>query len=217
MTERDATGRISDCAAFEAWLDDGRPAGDERMARAHAAECARCAAQWRVTLELDLALEAPPVTAPASLTERVMARVAAMRAAARADVATIGSPVARPRAADTAFGGPAAPALAWWVRAAADPAVALAMVLAALVLWRAPSLIPVAQAVGGWAMAAWRAAFPPTLALSLATLERWMPHGVVALALALALMPALAWGSWRLYLWAERTGLPSVPPSLTQH
>ena len=208
---------MPDCAAFEAWLDQGRPAVGESAARAHAAACARCAAQWSVALELDLALEAPPVTAPASLTERVMTRVAAMLPEVRASGASAGSPAVRSRAADTAFGGVAAPALAWWVRAAADPAVALALVLAALVLWRAQSLVPVAQAGSAWALAAWRIAFPPTFAPSLGTLERWMPHGVVALALALALMPALAWGSWRLYRWAEQTTLPPAHPSLTQH
>ena len=164
--------------------------------------------------ELERALETPPPPAPAHFTERVMARVAAMRPEAR----TRGAEASVRSGSDlAALGGLATPALDWWVRAAADPAAALALVLAALLLWRAEALVPVARVGSDWLTAAWRAASPPTFALSPGAIERWMPHGVVALALALALMPALAWGSWRLYLWAERASLLLPRPPLTQH
>ena len=142
--------------------------------------------------EIERALMAPPPAAPAAFTDRVMARLAQER---------------RTQAFVHADGWYRPPALSWWVRAAADPAIALALVLAALVLWRAPTLDAVIQAMAAWLASAMSAAAAPP---GLAALERAMPHGVAALAVTLAMLPAVAWGSWRLCLWFERTSLPAA-------
>lgn len=214
MTEREREGGVrasgGECAEFERWLDEGCPASSDRVAREHSAECERCAARLSVALELDAALEAAPAPAPAALTERVMARIAALRPHAA-------GPTARSQTPAGALGGFATPALEWWVRAAADPASALALALSALLLWRAETLVSLARVASAWLTSLLQAAPTQTIAHPLAALERFTPHGVVALALALAMMPALAWGSWRLYLWAERTSLPVQRLSLTQH
>jgi hypothetical protein len=210
--ERQAGARMSvgDCSEFERWLDQGRPASSDRLKREHAAGCARCSAQLSVALELDAALEEAPSAAPAALTERVMARVAAMRPHAPGQAA-------RSQSAHGSPDGFATPALEWWVRAAADPASALALALSALLLWRAETLVTLARMASGWLTHRLQAAPAPTISNPFAALEHLMPHGVVALALALAMMPALAWGSWRLCLWAERNSLPAQRLSLTQH
>jgi hypothetical protein len=149
--------------------------------------------------ELERALAAPPPAAPARFTERVMERVADARRVAQV-------PAARtPLVLGSGWLG--APALEWWVRAAADPAVALALALAAVLLWRADAVVPACEAAVAWVLAA-----PHALALPVggAALEHAIPHGVTALALALALLPAVGWGSWRLGLWLERTGVPGL-------
>jgi hypothetical protein len=142
--------------------------------------------------EIERALMAPPPAAPAAFTDRVMARIAQER---RAQVFVHADGWYRP------------PALSWWIRAAADPAIALALVLAALVLWRAQTLGALVQALVAWLASSISAVAAP---LGLAALAHAMPHGVAALAVTLALLPAVAWGSWRLCLWFERTSLPAA-------
>lgn len=170
------------CEAFQRWLDGGRPGTGEAPARLHAAACARCAAALRIAVEIDAELERFAVRAPATFTARVMARVEAAdeaRAAAQ--------PLASP--------------FDWWVRAAAEPATALALLVAGLMLWWGDTMRGVAVA------AALR------LAAVAAGLGAWLPSPLdrpgVPLALTLAALPFLLWASWRLYLFAERAcGVP---------
>lgn len=148
--------------------------------------------------ELEGALEAPPPPAPAMFTERVMARVA----------------VTPQRSAQGATGWMNAPALEWWVQAAADPAVALALLLAALLLWRPEFLVPAFEAGAAWLRGGLAAAAAPLSldalqhVLPLGAFAHALPQGPFALALTLALLPGVAWGSWRLFLWYERASLP---------
>jgi hypothetical protein len=144
--------------------------------------------------EIERALMAPPPAAPAAFTDRVMARIARER---RAQVFVHADGWYRP------------PALSWWIRAAADPAIALALVLAALVLWRAQTLGALVQALAAWLASSIRSTAAP---LGLAALAHAMPHGVAAVAVTLALLPAVAWGSWRLCLWFERTSALAARP-----
>jgi hypothetical protein len=75
------------------------------------------------------------------------------------------------------------------------------------VLWRAQTLGALVQALLAWLASSISAVAAP---LGLAALAHAMPHGVAALAVTLALLPAVAWGSWRLCLWFERTSLPAA-------
>ena len=145
------------CADFERWLDAGAGDPDRDAALRHAAGCARCAAalEGQRALEDSLAFLPP---APPAFTDRVMARVAARERAARA---------AGPMALD-------APALPWWIRAAADPAAVLAALLGGLVLIRPDLLSLAARWAIGWSLrlpAGWSIAWPsgvgPTIALAL--------------------------------------------------
>lgn len=171
------------CEAFERWLDEGRLETSEPAMLAHAAGCARCGAALAAMSELEHALESSSTPAPAHFTERVMSRIREQRA----------------RATDLTV----EPAFAWWVRVAADPAAALALVVAALVLWRGDSL--------------WRAGVVfTTNAARLATaaghatpaLPAPLQAPYVSLAFALALAPLALWGSARLYAWGERACAP---------
>lgn len=76
--------------------------------------------------ELDDLLAAPP-RAPRGFADRVMARVAR-------------TPQQRPNVFAIGL-VPVPPALPWWVRASFEPASALALVLAAALVWRAPDLM----------------------------------------------------------------------------
>src|SRR5437667_12066350 len=69
------------CETFERWLDAGRPASAEPAARAHAANCARCAASLRAALAVEGLLAAGLAPAPAGFAARVMERVEAARRA----------------------------------------------------------------------------------------------------------------------------------------
>ncbi len=179
------------CAAFTEWLDGGRPETVAVAMRAHAGECPRCAAALRAAQELDEALAVRVrVTAPAGFTAGVMRRVREARAAA-APARVLSLP----------------PALAWWVRAAADPWVAVSLLLSATVAWRHEAL---------WAIAADLAAriaafgeitlrLPGAGSLTIGTpaLLRVFADPFVLLGLALALAPAGLWASWRLFRWSE--------------
>ncbi len=166
------------CESVERWLNEARPTAGEAGACAHAAGCRACARALEAALELEVVLAAGLAPAPPGLTAGVMARV---ERAQRRDLASL----------------PAPPAFDWWVRAAAEPAAALALVLAALLLWRGPALTaPTAQAVAGlagllasalsWALSALGAGLEPARA-----------------ALSLVALMALPWASWLLFRWSE--------------
>lgn len=104
------------CESFERWLDAGMPARAAAEARAHAALCAQCAASESAAADLEVLLASELPEAPPGFTSVVMERVAATQ-----------SEAARWRA----FANP----LPLWLRAAAQPACALALVLSALFLW----------------------------------------------------------------------------------
>ncbi len=106
------------CATFERWLDDGMPEAAAREARAHAAGCARCAAALAAAEAIEAGLARAAFPAPATLTDAVMARIAALEQA----------PVAVVRPWRDAF--------PWWVRAATDPAAVGAAALCGLMFWQ---------------------------------------------------------------------------------
>jgi hypothetical protein len=173
------------CEAFERWLDDGRPEAGEPAMHAHAATCARCGAALAAMLELEHALEISATPAPAHFTDRVMSRIGEQRA----------------RAAERAV----EPALAWWVRAAADPAGALALVAAALLLWRGEALWR-----GGLALAASMAQVLAAAGRATPALPAPFHAPYVWLAFALALVPLALWGAFQLYTWVERACAPRI-------
>jgi hypothetical protein len=90
-----------------------------------------------------------------------------------------------------------AAALPWWVRAAADPAAALACVLMALVLWKPTALATLAQAATGWRIPSW---LPTAWARPILAPDR----PAVTLGLEILGSALLAWGSLHLYRWTER-------------
>lgn len=185
------------CLEFERLLDHCDPAALPAGARAHARACERCTHALARARSLERALvshfsatlglgETPPV----GLTDRVMARVE--RGEARG-VRWLALPDALP----------------WWVRAAAEPSVALAALLAALLLWRGDALVATARA---WAPAA--SSLPAQLiglanATGLTDLEQslaraFIPgpdaHWSIVAAMLVGLAPLLAlvgYGLWR--------------------
>jgi hypothetical protein len=122
------------CLAFEALLDEGTPGRLNEAALAHARDCGSCARSLERARSLESALErhfassAGPheLAAPAGFTDRVMARV---RRSESRGVRWLTLPDALP----------------WWVRTAAEPSVALASVVAALLLWRGNVLLAMAR------------------------------------------------------------------------
>jgi hypothetical protein len=110
-----------DCERFERWLDEGLGETAGAEGHAHAVTCAHCGAALAAARALDAALDRPAVVAPVDFAQRVMERVARARAARL--LAWIEPDV-----------------LPWWVGAAAEPATALSLALAALVLWQYPLL-----------------------------------------------------------------------------
>jgi hypothetical protein len=122
------------------------------------------------------------VRAPAGFADHVMRQIAATRAVQLAPV---------PR-----------PLLPWWIQAAAQPAAALALVLAALLLWRGNVLLGAGRAVLGWLSAA--------LTPAAATMGGWaslpasFANPAVQIGLSFALLPLVAVASLQLYRWSER-------------
>jgi hypothetical protein len=149
------------CDDFRRWLDGGGVSGPGPLA--HAARCRRCEALLRAARAVHEGLAAASgseAPAPAGFADRVMARVAAADAARR-------------RAAPALVRDP----IAWWVRAAAEPATALALLAAGLLAWNWDAL--------------WRAARDAT-ALRVET-------AAGAPGLALGLLPVVLLGSAWLY------------------
>ena len=97
-------------------------------------------------------------------------------------------------------------ALPWWVRAAAQPATALACVLGGLVVWKPEALQSAAAAALAWLQGA-----ISTPRLSLPTLPHPYGDPLVQLGLALAALPFAAWAGWALYRWSERLVCPPGP------
>ena len=178
------------CAEFDRWLDEGAVAAPEREALEHLRTCARCAAALRAARELDVALADFAAPAPAGFTERVMRRV-----------------VDAPRR--VVAWAPAAE-MAWWVRVAADPAVALALVVGGLVAWRGAALPGVAMSLVESALAKLPGA-PPALpgGADWRALIAPLSSPSVVLALSIAVAPGMLWASWRLYAWLERSFTPA--------
>jgi hypothetical protein len=166
------------CDRVDRWLDQGGDEADAVAAQAHAASCARCAAALAAALEIDALLAADFGPAPEAITEQVMARVAiARRAQWRFDP----------------------PAFDWWVRAAAQPSVALALALAALLMWRGDLVLALASQGLIWLatqLASASAAAPVSFAPATRT------------ALRLVLLIATPWASWLLYRWSEDFARP---------
>ena len=166
------------CEQVDRWLDQGSPEAGAADCRAHAVACARCTAALKAARELDWLLAADFAPAPDALVERVMARVAvARRAEWRLEP----------------------PAFDWWVRAAAEPSAALALALAALLLWRGDMLPTLASQGMVWlgaGLASAAAALPVTLAPATRT------------ALWPTMMIAAPWTSWLLFRWSEALGAP---------
>jgi hypothetical protein len=180
------------CLAFERLLDSGEPDALPAAALAHARDCATCsralararALEHALELQFASGLEPEPALEETleRLTQRVMARVD--RGEARG-VRWLALPDALP----------------WWVRAAAEPGVLLASVVAALLLWRGDVLLaavrawtPLAEAAPArwmaWAQASPLAGAGRTLAQAL--LPGPGEHWGVALGLLLGMAPLFA-------------------------
>jgi hypothetical protein len=176
----------ADCGRFDAWLDGGARDAEGDWARAHATGCPRCAA----VLRLERLLEEPPAAevGPA-FTERVLYRV---RDAERA-LAASRLPAPEPPGA-------------WWLAAPAEPAAALALAAAALVLWQADRLWAWGTQLGS-ALGHLSALAAP--AISALAPPAWrLPAGDPGQALLLGVLATvgpLAWlATWSLYRWVER-------------
>lgn len=167
------------CEGFGRWLDEGLAEATGAEHRAHAATCARCARELRAIEEIEGLLASTPTPAPAGFTERTMARIATSSAA----LGRVPSPPPSP--------------MAWWVRAASQPASALAATLAALMLWQRQAL----QAFAVHAVHALTPAMPPGPELSLGPAFQ---RPDVVLGLMLVMIPASAWLASALFRASER-------------
>ena len=137
--------------------------------------------------EIARALNSFPSAPGAALTDRIMARVAVTPQAALAPQA--------------------GPVLDWWVRAAAEPSVSLAGLLAALMLWNPAALVR----LGGSLLQS----VLTTLAnaadrLSPPAPPAWLTAPTMTLALTMAALPAILWLSYSLYRWSERRFVPAA-------
>jgi hypothetical protein len=178
---------VTACAEFRRWLDEGMPAPD-RAHRAHAAACADCAREWEAALALERLLDGATIAAPAGFADRVMSVVA---------VAPAEAPTGQRAIAGLG------PELPWWVRAAADPACAGALLVAALLAGWNRQLVALGLALthrwmmeaSGWARP--EVALPRFISPAAASVFQ---RPEVVLVLALAFGSALAWAAWRVVL-----------------
>ena len=200
------------CLAFEVLLDEGAPERLPEAALAHARECAACARSLERARALESALEqhfaslaSEREQAPlAGFTDRVMARVE--RGEARS-VRWLALPDALP----------------WWVRAAAEPSVALASVVAALLLWRGGELL---GAVRAWATSsAGESSRLATLlqdwgldaavrAVGMALVPATGPDWAVITGVTLGVAPLLGLVGWAMWRAGERIAGAGLLPSL---
>jgi len=171
------------CDELAHWLDTGDPGTPPDWVAAHVRACGRCAGALVRTRALDAWLGAAlPARAPAGFDAAVMAR--------------LDGPAPRP------VRPVRIPAPLWpdpmpaWVRAAMEPAVMLALLLAAVCAWQGERLGLVAVTAVRWAGGALvRASLP---------LPAW--------ALAMALLPPMAVASVALYRWSGRLVMGRVFP-----
>jgi len=184
-----------DCDRFQRWLDDGMPEaglapGDGAgPALAHAAGCRRCGAALAAERELDAILARPACAAPVGFADRVMERVARARSARIAALVE-------------------ADAMPWWVRAAAEPVAAIALALAALVLWQRDAITRFSawalQMLGHPAVVhALRAVEQPRISLDLSLLT----HPFVLTGFTLAMLPLAWWAGLAVYHWSGDSSL----------
>jgi len=160
------------CEAFAARLDDVGPAALSSEERAHARVCARCDATLARVTALDALLaDTIPASAPAGFTTAVQLR--------------LGRPP-MPVAVVVPWRDPMPLA----VRIAMEPAVILALVLAALVTW----LGPMAGAITG----RWLALAPVFASLVARGGRPW--------ALALGIAPLVWLAAFALFDWSRRFG-----------
>jgi len=162
------------CLEFERLLDSGAPAELPATALEHARDCAGCTRSLARARSLEHHLErafsaehGAPVTGtpagdalPPAFTAAVMARVA--RGEARG-VRWIAQPDLVP----------------WWARVAAEPAVALACGVAALLLWKGDALLASVRAWIPGAMAAPARLEELTAGNSIVTWAQTLTHALV--------------------------------------
>lgn len=190
------------CLRFEVLLDEGAPDALPAEALAHASTCASCAHSLERARVLEASLEhhfaslASPAeqASLAGFSDRVMARVE--------------------RGAAQERGGRTLPdALPWWVRAAAEPAVALACIVAALLLWQGGALLAAMRAwaapgaSAGVRVAAWLQDWgldTVTRSLSSALSPGVGPDWAVLTGIALGVTPLLALVGWAMWRAGER-------------
>ena len=194
------------CLEFERLLDEGAPDQLPGAALEHASSCATCSRSLERARALEATLEhhfaalaSPAEQAPlAGFTDRVMARVE--RGEARG---------VRGR---TPFD-----ALPWWVRVAAEPAVALACVVAALLLWQGDALLAAVRAWGaqGARPATWVQEWgldAVARALGAALTTSANADWAVITGLVLGVAPVVALLGWVMWRAGERlTGLRHSP------
>jgi hypothetical protein len=105
------------CARVGRWLDDGMPPDGRGAAEAHASGCARCTAALAAALDVEVLLAREPAAAAEGFTAAVMRRVGPRH-----------DPAAPPAIV-------VPPTVPWWTRAAAEPAAAVGLALAAWAFW----------------------------------------------------------------------------------
>jgi len=173
------------CAAFEGWLDDGRPDWNELPAQLHAGSCGHCTSALQAALSVELALALPSVAiAPAGFTDAVMRRLTSQDLPLRA------TPAAQP------------PRWAWWALAAADPMIVSLCALAPVLAWHSSALWTLAGGLvprlSAWVTltarewAAWADAVEAPVAL------RAFADPAALLALSVTAAALLLWVSWHL-------------------
>jgi hypothetical protein len=167
-----------ECQSFDRWLNAGRPGAQRADAHRHAESCSRCEAELAAARELTAALSQRFATAPDTLTDRILDRIAAEERT---------RPLVAPPVVEPSF--------PWWIRVLLDPATVLSCLLAAVVLATAPRVFVV---VSGWAPA-----FLPTISWDWLTLPSlsWLTLPILGLPLWAAAAIALYRGSLR---WVER-------------
>jgi len=169
------------CTHFTDWLDRGRPDSGAGRARDHAAGCSACREALNDAIAVDRLFDVPPIPVTAAFTDRVMARVEA-------------EPRHRPAVAPVLQPEPV-----WWLEAAAEPAAALALLAAGLLVWKWSVVV---DGVG-------RGIDALSVALSSPAAVFAKPFtglgGMTAETTLLSISGALlAWGSYRLFLSVER-------------
>jgi len=184
---------VNACDRFLMELDALGPDGADV---AHAATCPGCARALAAARAIDAQLAGTPATAPIGFTDRVLARVRAETATAPARTPPVVMPVAL------------RDVLPEWVRLAAEPRVAGALMVAALVMAYAPRMLALGRE-GLFAVAAW---LTGGVANSIAPVTR--PFTTLAtsehlrLALACATLTMLMLIAVPLYRWSERLARP---------